>query len=96
MYVWIGHFVSTGLMQGSIRDVVFSQMVLDDYECMRGPACCTNHLNLYVETNIHQSKYLKSIQSSKVVILKPEFPLYRLIEVLQIFQLPSLPSSHHD
>ena len=23
--------------------------------------CCTPHLNLYVETNIYQSKYLKSI-----------------------------------
>ena len=33
--------------------------------------CCTTHLNLYAETNIHQCKYLKSIESPKQVILKP-------------------------
>lgn len=39
VYLGVVHLlgmVSTGLMKGSIRDVVFSQMVLDDYECMRG------------------------------------------------------------
>ena len=53
VYLGVVHLlgmVSTGLTKGSIRDVVFSQMVLDDYECMRG--CRNQHLSVQI-SEIH-------------------------------------------